>query len=266
MNRDLFDPPSIVKPADALAELAGRINAEHTEALAAARASLTHARNAGQLLLEAKKQCGHGQWLSWLKDHVRFSKRTAQAYMRVAERWGELESKAQATALLTIEDGLKLLAAPKEEEAVVVEDVFAVADKLAELYRAEGKAIRDGKLAELPEDVDLIRRSVCVRMEGMVESMRDGDPEDEEESRRRVVELKKIVDASGKLQTALADVHISCEYQLGKVLRSMKDKLSAMPEAEREKELAGLPADLRRILRKELRQEAEKFQAAHGSP
>jgi hypothetical protein len=46
---------------DALGELAGRINAEHAEALSAAQASLVHARNAGLLLLEAKKQCVHGQ-------------------------------------------------------------------------------------------------------------------------------------------------------------------------------------------------------------
>jgi hypothetical protein len=35
--------------------------------------------------------------------------------MRVAKRWEELEAKAQTTADLTIEDGLKLLAAPKKD-------------------------------------------------------------------------------------------------------------------------------------------------------
>jgi hypothetical protein len=116
VNRNLFDPTAIIKPADALAELAIRINAEHREALDAARASLVHARNAGTLLLEAKKQCGHGQWLPWLKAKAKFSERTAQAYMRVAKGWPELEAKAQTTADLTIEDGLKLLAAPKNSE------------------------------------------------------------------------------------------------------------------------------------------------------
>jgi hypothetical protein len=30
VNKELFDPPAIVKPASTLAELAGRINAEHS--------------------------------------------------------------------------------------------------------------------------------------------------------------------------------------------------------------------------------------------
>jgi phage N-6-adenine-methyltransferase len=114
--KELLNTPAIVRPADALAELAGRINAEHSEALAAARASLTHARNAGQLLLEAKKQCGHGQWLPWLEANVRFSDRTANAYMRVAKRWADLEANPQATADLTIEDALGLLAQQDRED------------------------------------------------------------------------------------------------------------------------------------------------------
>jgi hypothetical protein len=117
MNRNgIIDPPGIVRTVDALAELAGRINAEHNEALSAARASLVHARNAGLLLLDARKQCDHGQWLPWLKDNVRFSERTAQTYMRVAKRWPELEAKAQLPAHLTIEDALKLLVAPTTDE------------------------------------------------------------------------------------------------------------------------------------------------------
>jgi hypothetical protein len=28
---------------------------------------LQHAKNAGDLLIEAKKQCGHGNWLPWVK-------------------------------------------------------------------------------------------------------------------------------------------------------------------------------------------------------
>ncbi|HEY7423265.1 MAG TPA: hypothetical protein VH682_03395 [Gemmataceae bacterium] len=56
MERELFDPPAIIKPADALAELAGRINAEHQQAESALRAGLQHAKVAGELLIEAKKQ------------------------------------------------------------------------------------------------------------------------------------------------------------------------------------------------------------------
>jgi hypothetical protein len=70
-----------------LSDLAEQINAAHAEVLAAVRTSLLHARTAGDLLLQAKARCQHGQWLPWLAGNVQFSERTAQAYMRVAKRW-----------------------------------------------------------------------------------------------------------------------------------------------------------------------------------
>jgi hypothetical protein len=87
-------PARAILPADALAELAARINAEHNQAEAALKKGLQHAKNAGDLLIELKKQCKHGEWLPTLKRYVKFSDRTAQAYMRVSRRWGELEAKS----------------------------------------------------------------------------------------------------------------------------------------------------------------------------
>jgi hypothetical protein len=104
-----------------LEALAEKINALHGKVEVALRAGLEHARNAGELLLQVRDQCDHGEWLPWLRDHVQFSERTAQAYMRVARRWGELvEAKAQGLADLTFEDGLKLLAAPGPAESIPV--------------------------------------------------------------------------------------------------------------------------------------------------
>jgi Protein of unknown function (DUF3102) len=113
MNRDLFDPLAVVRPAEDLATLAHAINAEHEAAESALREGLAHARAAGELLVKAKGQCPHGQWLPWLKGNVRFSERTAQAYMRVAREWDTLTAKAQHVADLSYRDGLKLLAAPE---------------------------------------------------------------------------------------------------------------------------------------------------------
>ncbi len=109
---------NLTTPNGVLAELAGRINAEHQQAETALRSGLEHARRAGELLIEAKGQCPHGRWLPWLEANVTFSPRTAQAYMRVADRWEELQAKAQGLAHLTFEDGLKLLAAPQEADPV----------------------------------------------------------------------------------------------------------------------------------------------------
>jgi hypothetical protein len=147
-----------------LPKLAEQINAEHALAEAALREGLLHARAAGNLLVQAKSQLKHGQWLPWLKANVRFSERTAQAYMQVAKRWSELESKAQSLADLTFEGGLHLLAAPKENEptpepapkAQALADLpfqdAASADKIQDEYhrrREQITADRDQKMAWL---------------------------------------------------------------------------------------------------------------------
>jgi hypothetical protein len=68
-----------------LAELAEQINARHAQVEASLRAGLDHARAAGELLLEAKARCEHGQWLSWLQVNVSVHPRTAQRYLLIAD-------------------------------------------------------------------------------------------------------------------------------------------------------------------------------------
>jgi hypothetical protein len=117
----------------ALPQLASRINVEHEAAGASFKAGLLHARAAGELLLQAKGQLPHGQWLPWMAANVHCSERTAQAYMRVAKRWDELEAKAQGLADLTFEGGLKLLAAPaKDEDRGLAADMEKWSGALAE--------------------------------------------------------------------------------------------------------------------------------------
>jgi hypothetical protein len=125
-----------------LSDLAAKINAEHQRALSAARTALEHARRAGELLTEAKAQCQHGQWLPWLKANVSFSERTAQNYMRVATRWEELQANPQATADLTIEEGLKLLAAPKQAaETIPADEAFERARRASDECLVEMRRI-----------------------------------------------------------------------------------------------------------------------------
>ncbi len=84
MDRNLF-PAAEVRQADDLDMLAQQINAAHAAGEAAVSKGLEHYRAAGEALLRAKTQCGHGKWLTWLKENVRFSQDTATRYMRFAE-------------------------------------------------------------------------------------------------------------------------------------------------------------------------------------
>ena len=64
---------------------AAGINRHHQQAQAHASRAIEHAIEAGKLLLQAKAQLPHGQFLSWLEANCQVSARQAQRYMRAAQ-------------------------------------------------------------------------------------------------------------------------------------------------------------------------------------
>jgi hypothetical protein len=66
--------------------LAIRINKTHALAMQHAGEAIGFAIACGELLLEAKASVPHGQWLPWLRTNVAFGERSAQGYMRIAQR------------------------------------------------------------------------------------------------------------------------------------------------------------------------------------
>ncbi len=96
-----------------LADIAKKIDVEQEAIQSAFAMSLTHAIEAGELLLKAKKVVSHGEWLSWLKLNCIVSARLAQTYMRLAREREQIEAKCADSALLSNDSALKLLASPK---------------------------------------------------------------------------------------------------------------------------------------------------------
>src|SRR5262249_54156883 len=115
MNRELFEPPALVRPAEDLAVLAEQINAAHQAGEGATRKGLEHFRAAGDRLIKAKAQLkedvGHGQWLKWIKKNLKFDRRTATNYMRIADKWETVSHSDN------LRDALRLLTedAPDDE-------------------------------------------------------------------------------------------------------------------------------------------------------
>jgi hypothetical protein len=99
--------------SNSLADLAARIRQEHEAAESDLTSGLRHAIACGAMLIEAKAKIGRGLWLGWLAEHCpRISERTAQAYMRVARAFGNLDDiKAKRVADLSYRDALRSLAA-----------------------------------------------------------------------------------------------------------------------------------------------------------
>ncbi|MCH8852817.1 MAG: DUF3102 domain-containing protein, partial [Planctomycetes bacterium] len=93
-------PDPITARLPGLPQLAKRINEEHAAAEAAMRDGLSHAVEAGKLLIEAKKQCEHGKWLPWISHNCDFKRRTAQGYMWLSKKLLE-DGNAQRAAHLS---------------------------------------------------------------------------------------------------------------------------------------------------------------------
>jgi len=96
------------RPTD-LATLANEINDLHVRATEAARTAIDHARECGELLIQAKAQIGHGGFLPWLEANCRVKLRQAQKYMTLAREWPAIEAKCASNAHLTLDRVLRLL-------------------------------------------------------------------------------------------------------------------------------------------------------------
>jgi hypothetical protein len=108
---DKTQADAAIAGSNSLADLAARIRVEHTAVSTALKDSVKHAIAAGELLLEAKSQLAHGQWLPWLRDHCAISERTAQLYMRVAKNRAEIEAQIRNdVADLTLSEAAAMLA------------------------------------------------------------------------------------------------------------------------------------------------------------
>ena len=95
--------------------LAVEIREKHRQATECASQAVQLAREAGDLLIQAKAALPHGQWGTWVKENCDLSERTAQSYMRLSREIPKLDgAKAQRVADLPLRQALKELAASHE--------------------------------------------------------------------------------------------------------------------------------------------------------
>ena len=130
----------------------------------------------GRRLLEAKGMLPHGEWLPWLNERVEFSERTAQKFMRLAQKW----SNPSALADLGATKALMLLALPEEEREEFVEDHNVIdmsarqleqairerdeARKAAEAAKADASAAEQAR-AKMEADMAVVNASLTAARE-----------------------------------------------------------------------------------------------------
>jgi hypothetical protein len=124
----------------ALPELAQAIDREHEAAVGAARSVIDHAVACGRLLIQAKAQLPHGEWLPWLEGNTTVSIRTAQVYTRLARELPKLsETNAQRVAHLSIREAIvtisqhtaSIAALPPQSQDQLIERAEANGERLA---------------------------------------------------------------------------------------------------------------------------------------
>lgn len=145
----------------------------------------------GRRLLEAKGMLPHGEWLPWLNERVEFSERTAQKFMRLAQKW----SNPSALADLGATKALMLLALPEEEREEFVEDHNVIDMSTRQLEQALKERDEARKAAEAAKAAASVAEQARAKMEAdmaatknLLESARaDADSAG---SRARVLEEK----------------------------------------------------------------------------
>jgi len=104
----MSDTLTIIKPtaSELSLTLATTINEMHSECMTVDNQltmivlqKINLVRECGIMLIEAKAQATHGQWLPWIKENLTMSEDTAQLYMRFA--------KANTEPVRYLADGIK---------------------------------------------------------------------------------------------------------------------------------------------------------------
>src|SRR5262245_51217023 len=97
-----FQPSS-----DPLAGLATKVKECHKQVVETGKNIVRKAIDAGEALIEAKRQVGHGNFLRWVKDNCQLSERTAEDYMACARHRQKLEAIIAVTANMTLAGALR---------------------------------------------------------------------------------------------------------------------------------------------------------------
>ena len=111
------------------------------------------AYDVGQLLIEAKRQLDHGEWLEWLRERVEFSEATARRFMRMAK---EYPNRSTVTDL-GFSKAIVLLNISNEERTDFINEKHIVSGK--------EKAVAEMSCRELRELVRTKSSSVTVQEE-----------------------------------------------------------------------------------------------------
>lgn len=200
-------------------DLLPAINEEHAKVVGSARQMGVHAIRCGELLIQAKENLEHGEWMQWLDGNVEMSRRTAQVYMQVAT------ANAQSSAHFdggSIMRSLAAISTPRLQQKGPELDPASAAGKMLGAAKTLG---REGLHREVIVDAEVVetapqgiedRRWVAALKRA--DEMRGFMNEAANTSLAREAIVEALQDAS----TAARRVAIDLEQLAGTALRSSR--------------------------------------------
>lgn len=191
-------------------QLTIEVNTIYQQMEAIGNIGLQLAAEAGERLMEIKGRLAHGEFESWCKDNLTFSKRKAENMMRWSQKCKDensIFSKTQTFTDLGISKVWALLAAPEEVAEEVLKEgasdmsVRELQEEISRLKlekeKVEGLArATEEEQANLEEEIEILKRQL---EEARRESERKAEEETSQstsEAEEEIEQLKKKLEAA----------------------------------------------------------------------
>jgi hypothetical protein len=153
------------------------------------------------LLIEAKAQIPHGQWLPWIVKHCAMSERTARLYMRLARNRSEIEIGNVAS--LSVRGALALITLPTKGLVV------SAGNAVAEIADTESTIVA----FEKSEAERNVRRTIYADIDAALSRLRPDTPIVEAVWEELGDELVSAIDECLGALKADEDVEFACSPQ-----------------------------------------------------
>lgn len=236
-------------------QLTIEVNTIYQQMEAIGNIGLKLAAEAGERLIEIKGRLAHGEFESWCKDNLTFSKRKAENMMRWSQKCKDensIFSKTQTFTDLGISKIWALLAAPEEVAEEVLKEgasdmsVRELQEEISRLKlekeKVEGLArATEEEQANLEEEIEILKRQL---EEARRESERKAEEENSQstpEAEEEIEKLKKKLEAAEtnlqKTKEKLKTEKNSNEKKIEEAINQAKTEAQKEAEAKTNKSL-----------------------------
>ena len=229
-------------------QLTIEVNTIYQQMEAIGNIGLQLAAEAGERLIEIKGRLAHGEFESWCKDNLTFSKRKAENMMRWSQKCKDensIFSKTQTFTDLGISKVWALLAAPEDVAEEVIKEgasdmsVRELQEEISRLKlekeKVEGLArATEEEQANLEEEIEILKRQL---EEARRESERKSEEENSQSTAEAEEEIAQLKDALGKAIENHAKIKEKLKKEKENTDKKIDEAISqARAEAQKEAE------------------------------